>query len=472
MPDLIELQKDKTLFEAKTEEVSLHKQIKQQENQIPPPEPEYERKQKQLSWTVAPQLQEKETLKGAKRAKFAKNEQLEQSMNDEEQILLKREEQSFQSLEKLFQEIHQPARHGLMFRRVLRKISQEMEQALQIFHAIQENKEEPAQLGVMREDCQKRLEIIYQLGKGYLNRRRSADQTELLRRIMMAADDAQLPSSRITLIQKERQYKLEDEAGYGHAEQNHDVMGLTEKIRKAIAFYTQADMVKGQQMAGYQFMNRLLRGQITEADLPKKNGVKNLILGMIRRLNTAFVSRQTETKSLYRGLNLYNVYKDRIYNPESLVGTTFSDKAYMSTSRNRDKSINFLNIEGMPDAAIDQFIKLRLKNPEAPPPEKIITGHSLMEIVARKGARSLDIEDVTEVKGEEEVLFPPGTRVYLRSMQLLNSVVVASRGKIAARVMMNYNPADAQRILQTVLPDDWNKVYINVSVPVFQGEIR
>ena len=42
-----------------------------------------------------------------------------------------------------------------------------------------------------------------------------------------------------------------------------------------------------------------------------------------------------------------------------------------------------------------------------------------MEIVARKGARSLDIEDVTEVKGEEEVLFP-GTRVYLRSMQLLN----------------------------------------------------
>ena len=144
----------------------------------------------------------------------------------------------------------------------------------------------------------------------------------------------------------------------------------------------------------------------------------------------------------------------------------------MSTSRNRDKSINFLNIEGMPDAAIDQFIKLRLKNPEAPPPEKIITGHSLMEIVARKGARSLDIEDVTEVKGEEEVLFPPGTRVYLRSMQLLNSVVVASRGKIAARVMMNYNPADAQRILQTILPDDWNEVYINVSVPVFQGEIR
>ena len=200
--------------------------------------------------------------------------------------------------------------------------------------------------------------------------------------------------------------------------------------------------------------------------------MKNLILGMIRRLNTAFVSRQTETKSLYRGLNLYNVYKDRIYNPESLVGTTFSDKAYMSTSRNRDKSINFLNIEGMPDAAIDQFIKLRLKNPEAPPPEKIITGHSLMEIVARKGARSLDIEDVTEVKGEEEVLFPPGTRVYLRSMQLLNSVVVASRGKIAARVMMNYNPADAQRILQTALPDDWNKVYINVSVPIFQGEIR
>lgn len=38
--------------------------------------------------------------------------------------------------------------------------------------------------------------------------------------------------------------------------------------------------------------------------------------------------------------------------------------------------------------------------------------------------------------------------------------------------MMNYNLADAQRILQTILPDDWNEVYINVSVPVFQGEIR
>ena len=88
------------------------------------------------------------------------------------------------------------------------------------------------------------------------------------------------------------------------------------------------------------------------------------------------------------------------------------------------------------------------------------------------GDKVVIIEDVTEVKGEEEVLFPPGTRVYLRSMQLLNSVVVASRGKIAARVMMNYNPADAQRILQTILPDDWNEVYINVSVPVFQGEIR
>lgn len=146
--------------------------------------------------------------------------------------------------------------------------------------------------------------------------------------------------------------------------------GLRRKSERPLRFIHRPIWLKGQQMAGYQFMNRLLRGQITEADLPKKNGVKNLILGMIRRLNTAFVSRQTETKSLYRGLNLYNVYKDRIYNPESLVGTTFSDKAYMSTSRNRDKSINFLNIEGMPDAAIDQFIKLRLKNPEAPPRRK------------------------------------------------------------------------------------------------------
>lgn len=171
-------------------------------------------------------------------------------MNEEEQILLKREEQSFQSLEKLFQEIHQPARHGLMFRRVLRKISQEMEQVLQIFHAIQENKEEPAQLSVMREECQKRLETIYQMGKGYLNRRRSADQTELLRRIMMAADDAQLPSSRITLIQKERQYKQEDEAGYGHAEQNHDVWGLRRKSERPLRFIHRPIWLRGSRWQG------------------------------------------------------------------------------------------------------------------------------------------------------------------------------------------------------------------------------
>ena len=124
-------------------------------------------------------------------------------------------------------------------------------------------------------------------------------------------------------------------------------------------------MVKGQQMAGYQFMNRLLRGQITEADLPKKNGVKNPILGDDQAPEYRVCLQADRNEKPEPGTETSTtVYKDRIYNPESLVGTTFSDKAYMSTSRNRDKSINFLNIEGMPDAAIDQFIKLRLRNPE------------------------------------------------------------------------------------------------------------
>ena len=43
---------------------------------------------------------------------------------------------------------------------------------------------------------------------------------------------------------------------------------------------------------------------------------------------------------------------------------------------------------------------------------------------------------------------------------------------VIVRLRWERNPADAQRILQTILPDDWNEVYINVSVPVFQGEIR
>lgn len=97
---------------------------------------------------------------------------------------------------------------------------------------------------------------------------------------------------------------------------------------------------------------------------------------------------------------------------------------------------------------------------------------SMLEIVKTHARRDSWVKIMQQELRDALHIFPPGTRVYLRSVQLLNSVVVASRGKIAARVMMNYNPADAQRILQTILPDDWNEVYINVSVSVFQGEIR
>lgn len=82
-------------------------------------------------------------------------------------------------------------------------------------------------------------------------------------------------------------------------------------------------------------------------------------------------------------------------------------------------------------SAVQRFIEIRQKNPQAPPPEKLITGHSLLEITAREGAHGLDIEDVTQVAGEEEILFPPGTRVYLHSMQISNCRITVSREDFA-----------------------------------------
>lgn len=129
--------------------------------------------------------------------------------------------------------------------------------------------------------------------------------------------------------------------------------------------------------------------------LPEENGVKETVLKMINRLGNAFQGKQKETKRVYRGLNLRDVFKEKIDQPESLVGAVYSDKGYLSTSRQRKKSVDFLQYSGVWYSAVQRFIEIRQKNPQAPPPEKFITGHSLLEITAREGAHGLDIEDVT-----------------------------------------------------------------------------
>ena len=198
MPDLTELQKDKTLFEAKTEEVSLHKRRSNNRKT------RYRRLSRNTNESRnscpgrSPHSYEKEMLKGAEQAKFAKNEQLEQSMNEGRADFA---EAGRAELSKPGKAVSRKSISLRVMDSCFRESSPEDQPGdgtgSADFHAIQENKEEPAQLSVMREECQKRLETIYQMGKGYLNRRRSADQTELLRRIMMAADDAQLPSSKL-----------------------------------------------------------------------------------------------------------------------------------------------------------------------------------------------------------------------------------------------------------------------------------
>ena len=119
-------------------------------------------------------------------------------------------------------------------------------------------------------------------------------------------------------------------------------------------------------------------------------------------------------------------------------------------------------------SAVQRFIEIRQKNPQATPPEKLITGHSLLEITAREGAHGLDIEDVTQVAGEEEILFPPGTRVYLHSMQISNCRITVSREDFVKVEKNRLSPQEMERIF----PSSWNEIYINVQVPVFQGEIR
>ena len=161
---------------------------------------------------------------------------------------------------------------------------------------------------------------------------------------MEASDDAQLPSSRILLIRKERQYRIDDEKGYEHAQQDHAVEQLDEETIEAIRSYTSAQPVHNG-MEWYRYMNQFLRGLLPGGNkLPEENGVKETVLKLINRLGNAFQGKQKETKRVYRGLNLRDVFKEKIDQPESLVGAVYSDKGYLSTSRERNRLI-FSNIQ-------------------------------------------------------------------------------------------------------------------------------
>lgn len=424
----------------------------------------------QPAWNVVPDVNMAYDIRIAqdsrRRKSFAEKEREEQALRAEEKILLEREQRSTARLESLLGTVKAHARHDSW----VKMMQQELRDALHIVHKIRRAGDRtPGRVNKLREEYQDKLEHIYQLGEKYLTAEgEEAEYAELMKEVMDAADDAQLPSSRILLIRKERQYRKEDEKGYEHALQDHEVKQLDGETIEAIEYYTSAPPVHDGK-AWYQYMNQFLRGLLPNNNsLPEENGVKETVLKMINRLENAFRGKQKETKRVYRGLNLRDVFKEKIDQPESLVGAVYSDKGYLSTSRERKKSVDFLQYTGVWYSAVQRFIEIRQKDPQAPPPEKLITGHSLLEITAREGAHGLDIEDVTKVKGEQEILFPPGTRVYLHSMQMSNCRITVKREDF---LEVAKNMLSSQEI-ERIFPSSWKWVFINVQVPVFQGEIR
>ena len=458
------MDKLKNVFSSKKE---VDQRTESDQNLVSQPQQQYHF---QPAWNVVPDVNMAYDIRiqqdSRRRKSFAEKEREEQALRAEEEILLERERRSTARLESLLEAVKAHARRESW----LKIMQQELRDALHIVHKIRRAWDRtPGRVNKLREEYQDKLEHIYQLGEKYLTAEgEEAEYAELIKDVMEASDDAQLPSSRILLIRKERQYRKEDEKGYEHALQDHEVKQLDKETIEAIEYYTSAPPVHDGK-SWYQYMNQFLRGLLPNGNkLPEENGVKETVLKMINRLGNAFQGKQKETKRVYRGLNLRDVFKEKIDQPESLVGAVYSDKGYLSTSRQRKKSVDFLQYSGVWYSAVQRFIEIRQKNPQAPPPEKFITGHSLLEITAREGAHGLDIEDVTQVAGEEEILFPPGTRVYLHSMQMSNCRITVSREDFVKAVGNRLSPQEMERIF----PSSWNAIYINVQVPVFQGEIR
>lgn len=145
---------------------------------------------------------------------------------------------------------------------------------------------------------------------------------------------------------------------------------LTRQERWAVQFYSGI---------GSGIINPSLR-----AGLPPDGGdsyltdsVNNLMSGLDSALDKAVIP---DTVTVYRGLK--NVTIDSVS-----VGGTLTDKAYVSTTLNKDIAVNFSNT------------------------------HTLMAITIPKGSRGAYIERVTDKKGEHEILLPRGQSFIITAVE-------------------------------------------------------
>ena len=248
----------------------------------------------QPTWNVVPDVNMAYDIRiqqdSRRRKSFAEKEREEQALRAEEEILLERERRSTARLESLLEAVKAHARRDSW----VKIMQQELRDALHIVHKIRRAWDRtPGRVNKLREEYQDKLEHIYQLGEKYLTAEgEEAEYAELIKDVMEASDDAQLPSSRILLIRKERQYRKEDEKGYEHALQDHEVKQLDKETIEAIEYYTSAPPVHDGK-SWYQYMNQFLRGLLPDGNkLPEENGVKETVLKMINRLGNAFQGKQ------------------------------------------------------------------------------------------------------------------------------------------------------------------------------------
>ena len=141
----------------------------------------------------------------------------------------------------------------------------------------------------------------------------------------------------------------------------------------------------------------------------------------------------------------------------------------MSTSRERKKSAEFIT-RRLNEIAAEKFVESRIQHSgkgftaDAP----ILTGDSMLEITSRKGAHSLDISARSKYVKEAEVLFAPGTAVYIHSMRMEIEEVRVPRDMIKYYIQDNRPDVD----IDEICPPEWNNVYVKFGIPVYQAEIR
>lgn len=323
--------------------------------------------------------------------------------------------------------------------------------------------------------CRNLLDHVYTMGTSYLNKsagkRRNREfvtqQRNLISRIMSEANDAQLAMERMLLIQQERDYMAEDKSGetMQAAQDDNEIEHLSQDVIDELYFYTLNDPIaKG--LAGYQWLNGILRGKYKITDIPW-GSARNQVKKALKKINGALNTSQLKSKRLYRGTDLTPAFGDRVQHPESLVGQTFSDKGYLSTTRVRDTASNFI-MGRLRNVAAAEFVKVRMEHPEKDTASPILTGDSVLEITSRKGAHSLDISSKSQYKSEAEVLFAPGTPIYIHSMRMEVEEVRIQRWMIEDYIKDSKLKVD----INEICPQEWNNVYVKFGIPIYQVEIR